>query len=236
MAISKPNKLTPGRRAPYLWGVIIALIGGVALLLPGRELWHAKGPFNTGHTKLECGDCHTSAPGNIAGQALRNIMHAVGMSDSGTYFIYSPSGNEQCLACHTDPDNVHPVEEFLEPEFAKVREARGVQFCTGCHQQHLGVRVSASPLVVCQDCHDDMVLDDDPVDIPHTRLISDGRWDTCMGCHDHHGNHEREVPTMMSGILTEEQIQQYFDGGKSPYGYRRLTVIQTMRLRKDDDL
>ena len=37
---------------------------------------------------------------------------------------------------------------------------------------------------------------------------------------------------MMSQLLTEEQIQEYLDGGKSPYGYRRLTVIQTMRNSK----
>ena len=229
MAISKLKKLAPERRAAYLLGVVVAVIGGVLLLSPGREIWHAKGPFNTGHTKLECGDCHTPAPGNFIGQAFGNLAHAVGLTDSARFFVYAPAGNEQCLDCHDDPDNVHIVDDFLKPEFAKVREARGVQFCTGCHQQHLGVRVSATPRVVCQDCHDDMDLADDPVDIPHTRLISDQRWETCLGCHDHHGNHDREVPIKMSEILTEEQIQQYFDGGKSPYGYRRLTVIQTMR-------
>lgn len=229
MAISILKKLTRERRAPYALGLIVAAIGGVLLLLPGNELWHAKGPFNTGHTKLECGDCHTPAPGNFIGQAFGNLTHAVGLSDSAPFFVYAPPGNEQCLDCHENPDMVHPVDEFLEPEFAKVRETRGVQYCTGCHQQHLGVRVSVAPRVVCQDCHDDMALDDDPVDISHTRLISDQRWETCLGCHDHHGNHDREVPTMMSEILTEEQIQRYFDGGRSPYGYRRLTVIQTMR-------
>jgi len=232
MLISKWKNLTPERQAAYGLGLIVAAIGGVLLLLPGSEYWHAAGPFNVGHTKLACSDCHTRAPGNVAGQALNNILHAVGLSDSGSYFIYSPAGNEQCLACHTNPDDLHPVAEFLEPEFAKVREARGVQFCIGCHQQHLGVRISVTPRVVCQDCHDDMTLDDDPVDISHTRLISDRRWETCLGCHDHHGNHDRKVPTVMSEILTEEQIQQYFDGGKSPYGYRRLTVIQTMRYSK----
>jgi hypothetical protein len=73
-------------------------------------------------------------------------------------------------------------------------------------------------------------MDDDPLDIPHTTLIGNERWETCLGCHDFHGNHERNVPEIMSQMLTEEQIQRYLDGGKSPYGYRRLTVIQTMRL------
>jgi hypothetical protein len=33
----------------------------------------------------------------------------------------------------------------------------------------------------------------------------------------------------MAEVLTEEQIQRYFDGGVSPYGHRRLTAIDTMR-------
>ena len=234
MAINNWKNLTPERQAAYRWGVIIAVIAGVMLLLPGRESWHAGGPFNVGHTKIECGECHTPAPGNLAAQAVSNVLHAVGLSDSAPYFIYAPAGNEQCLACHENPDDQHPLTEFMEPEYAQAREARGVQFCTSCHQQHLGVRVSVTPRVVCQHCHDDTAIDDDPIDIPHTTLISDQRWETCMGCHDMHGNHERDVPTLMSQVLTEEQIQQYFDGGISPYGYRRLTAIQTMRLHKDD--
>jgi hypothetical protein len=41
---------------------------------------------------------------------------------------------------------------------------------------------------------------------------------------------------MMSQRLTEEQIQAYLDGGESPYGSRRLTVIQTMRYGEKLDL
>ena len=232
MTLSNWKNLIPAQ-AVYRWGLVVAAIGALVLLLPGREPWHMAGPHNTGHDNLECGDCHTPAPGNFAGQAFNSLMHAVGLSDSEAYFIYQPAGNDQCLACHDYPDNRHPVDDFLEPEFAEAREAAGVQFCKSCHQEHLGVRVSAS-LRVRQHCHQDVELDDDPVDIPHTTLISDGRWETCLGCHDFHGNHDREVPTMISQALTEEQIQQYLDGGKSPYGFRRLTVIQTMRRDKDD--
>jgi hypothetical protein len=79
-------------------------------------------------------------------------------------------------------------------------------------------------------------LDDDPIDIPHTTLISDQRWGTCLGCHDFHGNHDRDVPELMSERLTEEQFQEYLDGGESPYGSRRLSVIQTMRYGERLDL
>ncbi|MCZ6871684.1 MAG: hypothetical protein O7G84_19475 [Gammaproteobacteria bacterium] len=228
MPASKWKKLTREQQAAYRWGLIVAVIGAGLLLLPGRESWHAAGPPNIGHSKIECGECHVPAPGNFAGQAFENIMHAVGLSDSETHFIYQPAGNEQCLRCHEDPDNRHPVEDFLEPEFATARQAIGVQYCVSCHQEHLGVRVSATQ-GFCRHCHEDTEVSDDPLDVPHSILIADERWGTCLGCHDFHGNHERKVPELMSLVLTEEQIQQYFDGGESPYGHRRLTVIQTMR-------
>ncbi len=238
MLLSKWKNLTADRRTAYGWGLIVAAIAAVLVLLPGRESWHAKGPANVGHTKTLCSECHAPAPGNFASQAFDNMMHALGLSDSAPHFIYTPAGNQECLACHTLPDDRHPVDKFMKPEFAKAREAMGVQYCVSCHQQHLGVRVSVTPQV-CQYCHQNADMleklfddKDDPVDIPHTTLISDGRWETCLGCHDFHGNHKREVPKMMSQVLTEEEIQEYLDGGESPFGHRRLTVIQTMQ-RKD---
>ena len=230
MFANKWKLLTPERLAAYRWGLVAALVGGVVLLLPGRESWHSAGPRNIGHTKTECGECHAPAPGNFAGQALYNLLYAVGLSDSAPYFIYQPAGNEQCLACHENPDDRHPVAKFLEPEFAEARRAVGVQSCVNCHQEHLGIRVSITPRV-CRHCHEDTVVDDDPIDVPHATLIAEQRWETCLGCHDFHGNHDREVPKMMSEALTEEQVERYFDGGESPYGHRRLTVIQTMRHR-----
>jgi hypothetical protein len=219
--------LTPDKVA-YRWGLIIAAIAAGLLLLPGRESWHAAGPPNIGHSNVDCSECHSPAPGNFVDQTLKNLLYTVGLSDSSAYFVYAPAGKEQCLACHENPDDRHPVADFLEPEFAEARLAMAVQTCISCHQEHLGVRVSVTPRV-CQHCHEETALDDDPVDVAHTTLISDQRWGTCLGCHDFHGNHDRTVPTMMADILTEEQIKQYLDGGESPYGYRRLTVVQTMR-------
>ena len=224
---AKLKKPTP-EQAAYIWGLLIAAAVGVVLLLPGRESWHAAGPPNIGHSRIDCSECHVPAPGNFTGQAITNLLHAVGLVESSTHFIYAPAGKEQCLACHENPDDRHPVASFLEPEFAEARRVMGVQTCISCHREHLGVRVSVTPRA-CQHCHKETALEDDPVDIPHTTLISDERWGTCLGCHDFHGNHERTVPDMMSQALTEEQIQQYLDGGVSPYGYRRLTVVQTMR-------
>lgn len=227
-AASKWKTLTAEHRAAYRLGLLVALIGAVMLLLPGREGWHEAGPSNVGHTKTDCNECHTPAAGNFVGQAFYSVMHGVGLSETAAYFIYAPAGNEQCLACHENPDDRHPVADFLEPEFEAAREAMRVQFCVSCHQEHLGVRASVDRRV-CQHCHTETEVEDDPVDVPHTKLISDERWETCLGCHDFHGNHERTVPQMMSEVLSEEQIQQYLDGGESPYGHRQLTAIQAMR-------
>jgi hypothetical protein len=229
---NRREKLIPEQQT-YVVGLIVAVMGIVTLLLPGNESWHAAGPLNIGHGNVDCNECHTPAPGSFVGQAFNNMLDAVGLNESETYFIYEPAGNEQCLACHENPEDRHPVAKFMKPKFARARQTAGVQFCVSCHREHLGVRASVA-LRVCQNCHVDTVVEDDPLDIPHKTLIDDERWETCLGCHDFHGNHERKVPEIMSQMLTEEQIQRYLDGGKSPYGYRRLTVIQTMRLRKVD--
>lgn len=229
MLASKWKKLAPERQAAYGVGLIVTFIVGLLLLLPGNESWHAAGPPNTGHTRIECRECHVSVPGNFVGQAFDQLVHAFGLSDSASGFVFEAVGNDQCLRCHLNPDDRHPLVDFLEPEFEAARQAMSIQFCVSCHQEHLGVRVSVTPLV-CQTCHQDIVpmkLEDDPIEIPHTTLIAERRWETCLGCHDFHGNHDREVPTRMSQLLTRQQIQQYLDGGDSPYSYRRLTVIQT---------
>lgn len=235
MFVSKWKKLAPERQIAYGAGIIIAVLGAVLLLLPGNESWHAAGPANSGHTRIQCSECHIRAPGNFIGQAFENLFQAVGLSDSAANFVFQPVGNEECLRCHLNPDDRHPLVDFLEAKFEQPRQAMGVQFCVSCHQEHLGVRVSVTPLV-CQYCHEEIVpmeLEDDPVDVPHTSLIENQRWETCLGCHDFHGNHDREVPILMSQSLTPEQIQQYLDGGNSPYSHRRLTVIQTMQRNGD---
>lgn len=226
------NALTGAQRSAYGWGLVMTIAAGTTILLPGRESWHAAGPPNVGHTRIACGECHTPAAGGIARQVFTNVMHAAGLSETGADFVYTPAGNAQCLACHENSDDRHPVAKFLEPEFATARQTTNVQLCTGCHQEHLGVRTNVSRLV-CGHCHEETVVEDDPVDVPHATLFGEQRWGTCLGCHDFHGNHKRKAPALMSEALTERQIQLYLDGGQSPYGPRRLTAIQTMR--RDDD-
>ena len=130
--------------------------------------------------------------------------------------------------CHDNPDDRYPVSQFKDPEFALARQATGLQSCIGCHQQHQNSRVTVS-IEVCRHCHQDTTIDDDPVDVSHAVLVEQSRWDTCLGCHDFHGNHDFQAPTMISNKLSQEEILDYLKAGESPYGYRRLTVMQTMR-------
>ena len=229
---NKWKNLPRNLRIAYVWGMVVATVGAVVLLIPGREEWHSAGPMNVGHGKIDCGECHTPAPGNFVAQAFSNVLYSVGVADSAPDFVYQSAGNDQCSACHENPDNRHPAREFEAPDFADARAERQVQLCVTCHQEHLGHRVSIEP-DFCRLCHAKTELCDDPIDVAHATLAADERWETCLGCHDYHGNHERNVPELMSEVLPVEEIQAYFDGADSPYGFRRLTAVATVRNRPE---
>jgi hypothetical protein len=57
-----------------------------------------------------------------------------------------------------------------------------------------------------------------PASPTHAELTTQGRWDTCMACHDYHGNHTQRVPTQMSRAVPQADVLSYFRGGPSPYG------------------
>ena len=56
------------------------------------------------------------------------------------------------------------------------------------------------------------------LDISHKDLISQESWNTCIQCHDFHGNHKYALPEKMSDTIPMQTIQNYFDGGEDPYG------------------
>ncbi len=220
--------VSAAQRRAYRWGVILAAVAVVVILLPGREPWHAAGPGNTGHEEIECGACHLDAEGSAVGQTFANLGAWLGIADKSAFFVFAPTGNRQCLDCHEHDDDRHPVARFMESKFAAAREQIGPQYCVNCHRQHEGVRVTARA-DFCQHCHAETILENDPVDVPHDVLIRQRRWDSCLQCHDFHGNHEREAPQLMAERLEQWQVLEYLGGGPSPYGERRLTVMETMR-------
>jgi hypothetical protein len=109
------------------------------------------------------------------------------------------------------------VFRFLEPRFANARAALHPERCTSCHQEHAGTRVTVADAGYCRHCHADLAVEADPLDVSHRQLVQDQRWDTCLGCHDFHGNHGLKSPVRLDAAIPPAAIQSYLDGGASPY-------------------
>ncbi|MBA3532536.1 MAG: cytochrome c3 family protein [Ardenticatenales bacterium] len=203
-------------RLGYLIGGPLSVVVLLLLLLPLFKEWSALGPMNSGHEGMECQYCHLPATGTLRQQAQANARYLLGLRQEGVHFGHEPVTTANCLACHERPDDVHPVFRFYEPRFAEARAAIQPQDCVSCHREHEGVRVTIEP-TYCSNCHEDTVMKDDPLTIPHEALIQQERWDSCLGCHDFHGNHIMDLPTDVATLISMDDIRRYFDGGPSPY-------------------
>ncbi|MGN6106753.1 MAG: cytochrome c3 family protein [Kofleriaceae bacterium] len=202
-------------------GIASGLLVSVAVVLwldaDGHEHLHAAGPMNTQHGDVACESCHRRAPGTVRQQFQNAARSWVGLSASEVDIGYRKVSNEQCLSCHERPDDRHPVFRFLEPRFAEVRELIHPEQCSSCHLEHRGKRVTRADITYCRHCHGDLVMKQDPLDVPHRELVATERWDSCLGCHDFHGNHGMKSPHRVEDAIPAEQIRAYFAGGASPY-------------------
>jgi hypothetical protein len=210
-------------------GIASGLVLGVAAVIwlsaAGCEQLHAPGPMNTGHGELSCESCHREAPGTLRQQLQNFARHALGLEATDTDVGYREVTSVECLACHERPDDRHPVFRFLEPRFAEVRDELGPEQCSTCHREHHGVRVTVPETTYCRHCHAETTVKGDPLDVSHRELVAARRWDTCLGCHDFHGNHTMKAPRRLHEAIPVERIRVYFDGGPSPYAepIRRAT-------------
>jgi hypothetical protein len=64
--------------------------------------------------------------------------------------------------------------------------------------------------------------------------VRQGRWLTCLGCHDFHGNHVMDARTRVADSLAARQIQRYFEGGPSPYPSQLRSPPRAQRADRDD--
>jgi Cytochrome c3 len=218
------NKSTTTRKPQYLayaLGVIIGLLGLAVLLTPANDKFHVRGSMNSGHDTLKCVSCHQDAPGSLRQQIQANLRYALRLRERLADFGHQDVGNENCLTCHERPNDRHPAYRFLEPRFLKAREALKPQFCDSCHTEHKGQRVTRAEIGYCVNCHKKTKLRKDPLDVPHDRLIALKRWESCLGCHDFHGNHIMKTKKTVDQVIPTEKIRAYFRGGKSPYGEDR---------------
>lgn len=109
------------------------------------------------------------------------------------------------------------VFRFVEPRFAEARAKLQPQFCLSCHLEHRGRRATLSTTTYCEVCHRETKLNKDPLDVSHADLIVLERWETCLGCHDFHGNHVMKTRTVLAETLPTAEIRNYFKGAPPPY-------------------
>jgi hypothetical protein len=221
----RTGPLIVARRFRQNLGLVLGLAAGAAglllLLWPGQEALHVRGPMNTGHDDIDCEHCHQPAPGSLRQQLQANARHLLGLRGSAADFGLQRVGNAQCLACHDFPEERHPVFRFTEPRFERARLALHPETCVSCHVEHRGVRVTLPDNDYCRHCHGETRLKRDPLDVSHETLIDDGRWESCLGCHDFHGNHVMTTRRRLADVIPPERVAAYFRGGASPYSQTR---------------
>ena len=217
---SGPPQRTQGasaRRRAYLWGGGAALVCGVCLLSPRGERLIAKGPSNTGHEELRCAECHQPARGTFRQRAQANARALLGLRPEGAPLVSRAVGNAECEECHAREEDAHAPHRFEEPRFAEARALVEPRRCVSCHAEHQGARVTRAG-DFCGACHDPLKLSADPLDVSHERLAAEGRFETCLTCHDYHGNHAHAAPRLLARAYPLEEVSAYMRGGPSPYG------------------
>jgi predicted CXXCH cytochrome family protein len=95
------------------------------------------------------------------------------------------------------------------------------QQCETCHNEHNGVRIVLSEVNFCFNCHADIEVKNDPLDIPHTALAKNEQWNTCIQCHDFHGNHLYNLAQVVKDTIPMSQIIDYLQGGKDPFSDKK---------------
>lgn len=204
-------------RLGYAAGLVLGILFVSVLLSEENAAQHSPGPANTGHDKLICSDCHRQAPGSVRQQLQANLKHFLGLRKQQVYFGFNPVGNAYCLDCHDRPEDRHPVQRFNEPRFSEARAKLHPEQCIACHDEHQKTRVTLANTGFCQSCHTEFSLKHDPITVPHQTLAKHQRWETCLGCHDFHGNHKMTVPTDLLQAIPADKIIAYFKGADSPY-------------------
>lgn len=226
------SKLKKSRKIALLAGIVIGILILAGFTLPGSEKFLKPGSMNTGHEDLACQDCHEPAEGSTIEQLQANLKFLMGQRDESMDFGLEDVNTKDCLACHTRKNDRHPTHRFKEPRFKDAREAMHPEMCESCHLEHNDVRVFIEDLTYCQHCHEDLDIKDDPIDISHVTLAKNGQWETCLQCHDFHGNHDYVTPLQMKDTISLQLIDMYSKGGEDPFGDVKKYVARKERKDK----
>jgi len=200
-----------------LFALPVVCFGVVVLFTNTAQTIVAHGPIQEGHSDVDCSGCHVPSAGSYRQQIQANLLYAIGQRESPVDFGHAPVTSAQCLDCHERKNERHPIYRFREPRFIEALKMVEATSCLGCHSEHSDQRAFVEP-VVCQACHEDLVVKNDPIDVPHKVLLADKAWGTCLGCHDFHGNHSVKAPLKLEAAHSIEDIRAYLGAGPSPYG------------------
>ena len=208
------------RRSRYNRAYFIGAIAGLAVVFvlsyPRFDGLHAHGPMNAGHENLQCESCHRPEQGTLRQRLQANMQFLLGTRQAAVAIGHQPVANPACLRCHERANERHPVYRFLEPRYVKVRQAIAPQHCRSCHREHTGKRVTAVQ-TVCSHCHGTLNIHKDPLQTTHATLVKLEKWESCLGCHDFHGNHKMKTATDLQTAIDKGRIEAYFNGAASPY-------------------
>lgn len=161
-----PIRSLRARRGRFVWGCLLATLGGLCLLLSSSERneFLAPGALSVQHAQLlnrggdtkRCASCHAAGDQSF----LQWMSHAV---DSE---LASPSQSELCLECHKnqlDPEralvthNVKSEVLLAGSDMTVTRRLDPTQelSCATCHREHHGVSHDLTWMsnVACQACH-----------------------------------------------------------------------------------
>jgi hypothetical protein len=157
-----------------------------------------------------------------------NAQYLIGLRTAPVDFGLVKVSSEDCADCHRRPTDRHPIYRFFEPRFAAARDAIAPQRCTSCHLEHTGRRITIEN-GFCSHCHDGLSIPNDRTQPTHEGIVQAEAWNTCLRCHDFHGNHEGETPSRIFDGISSEAIDRYFAGGASPFAPKRRHPIQERR-------
>ncbi len=210
------------------------LVSGMLILAlesPEHEKWNSPGSQRDMHEKHACELCHQPAVGTIRQQVQANLKYWLGFREHGADFVTVPIQSSDCLDCHRNEDDPHAGHLFLEPRYAETRDLIKPQDCSGCHSHHSG-KVSVRGGNFCFHCHQDLSITGDQTVPTHKELVADEQWQSCLQCHDYHGNHDGEVPLNLEQASSLEKIRNYLEGyaTDSPHGDLKTPYLEERNL------